>query len=80
LRFIKFPLLLLADALGFLGIAIGFYFISVHLFSLKSMGVPYSTFTKQDMKDTFIRYPLYKMNRRPDSIPNKDSVRQGKIK
>jgi hypothetical protein len=80
LRFIKFPLLLLADALGFLGIAIGFYFISVHLFSLKSMGVPYLTYTRQDMKDTFLRYPLYKQNRRPDAVPNEDPIRQGKIK
>jgi hypothetical protein len=70
----------LTDALGFLGIAIGFYIISVDLFSLKSMGVPYFTYSKQDMKDTFVRYPLYKMNRRPDSIPNEDPVRQGKIK
>lgn len=80
LRLIKFPMLVLADALGFLGITIGFYFIAVHLFSLRSMGVPYLTFSRQDMKDTFIRYPLYKQNRRPDAIPNKDPVRQGKIK
>jgi hypothetical protein len=80
IRVIKFFMLVLSDALGFLGIAIGCYFLLVHAFSLKSMGVPYLTFSKQDMKDTFIRFPLYKLNKRPDEIPNKDPIRQGKVK
>lgn len=80
IRILKFPMLILADALGFLGIAIGSYFLLVHLFSLKSMGVPYLSFSKQDMKDTFLRYPIYKHNRRPDSIPNENQIRQGKVK
>ncbi|MDF2673752.1 MAG: spore germination protein [Clostridiales bacterium] len=79
LRVIKFFMLILADALGFLGIAIGCYFLLFHAFSLKSMGVPYLTFSKQDMQDTFIRYPLYSHNKRPDGIPNKNPIRQGKV-
>jgi spore germination protein KA len=80
LRVLKFPILLLAEALGFFGIAIGYFYLMVHIFSLKSMGVPYLTFTKQDMQDTLLRYPLFKMNNRPDSIPNNNPIRQGKTK
>jgi spore germination protein KA len=78
LRVLKFPILILSDALGFLGIAISYSFLVVHVFSLKSMGVPYLTFSKQDMQDTFLRYPLYKQNNRPKSIPNENPIRQGK--
>jgi hypothetical protein len=69
-------MLILADALGFLGIAIGCFFLIVHLFSLKSFNIPYLTFTKHDMEDLFIRAPLWKMNKRPDAIPNNNPVRQ----
>ncbi|WP_163193369.1 spore germination protein [Clostridium thermarum] len=76
LRFLRFPMLILADAAGFLGIAAGGYILAYHLFSLKSFGVPYLTFTISDMKDIFTRSPLWKMNMRPEAIPNKNSVRQ----
>lgn len=79
LRVLKFPILILAEALGFFGIAIGYFYLMIHIFSLKSVGVPYLTFSKQDMQDTFIRYPLYRMNKRPKAIPNNNPVRQGKI-
>jgi spore germination protein KA len=78
LRTLKFPILLLAEALGFFGIAIGYFALMIHILSLKSMGVPYLTFSKQDMQDTLLRYPLYKMNKRPDGIPNNNPIRQGK--
>ncbi len=43
------------------------------------MGVPYFQFKKSDMKDIFIREPLWKMNERPKAIPNKNPVRQRKF-
>ncbi|ACQ52901.1 spore germination protein [Clostridium botulinum] len=76
IRIIKFPILFLTNALGLMGVSIGWFFIVVELCSLDSMGVPYLQFKKSDMKDTFIRAPLWKMNKRPKAIPNKNPVRQ----
>ncbi|WP_411678645.1 spore germination protein [Clostridium thailandense] len=76
IRILRFPMLILANVMGIFGIAVGWFFILVHLFSLDSLGVPYLEFHKSDMKDTFIRAPLWKMNKRPEGIPNQDPIRQ----
>ncbi|RWZ55309.1 spore germination protein [Halobacillus fulvus] len=69
LRLLTFPLIILAGTLGFVGIVFGFLFILIHLSRLESFGVPYfspvSPLRIKDLKDTFIRVPLYKMNERP---------------
>ncbi|MCT4620648.1 MAG: spore germination protein [Marinisporobacter sp.] len=76
IRFIRFPMLILTNAMGFLGITSGIFFLIVHLFSLESFGVPYLSFESSDLKDIFIRAPLWKMNNRPKSIPNSNPIRQ----
>ncbi|EJO5348462.1 spore germination protein [Clostridium botulinum] len=76
IRILKFPILFLTNALGIIGVAIGCFFVLVELCSLDSMGVPYFQFKKSDMKDIFIRAPLWKMNKRPKAIPNKNPIRQ----
>ncbi len=76
IRILKFPILFLTNALGIIGVSIGWFFILVELCSLDSMGVPYLQFKKSDMQDTFMRAPLWKMNKRPKAIPNKNPVRQ----
>jgi len=76
IRILRFPMLMLANIMGIFGIAIGWFLILVHLSSLDSLGVPYFEFHKSDLKDTFIRAPLWKMNKRPEGIPNQDSIRQ----
>jgi len=76
IRILRFPMLILANIMGIFGIAIGWFLILVHLSSLDSLGVPYFEFHKGDLKDTFIRAPLWKMNKRPEGIPNQDSIRQ----
>lgn len=76
IRFIRFPMLFLANTLGFMGIAGGWFFLIVHLNSLESFKVPYISNKSSDVKDIFIRVPLWKMNKRPESIPNNDLVRQ----
>ncbi len=76
IRFIKFPMLLVTNALGVLGVTIGWFFILVELCSLDSIGVPYLQFKKSDMKDMLIRAPLWKMDKRPESIPNQNPIRQ----
>lgn len=75
-RFLKFPMLIMAYGLGIFGIAIGWYLIFVYLCSIEYFGVPYFLFTKSNMKDQFIRAPLWKMNERPDGLPIKQATRE----
>jgi hypothetical protein len=76
IRFIRFPMLILTNAMGFLGITCGIFFLIVHLFSLESFGIPYVSIESNDLKDIFIRAPLWEMNTRPESIPNNNPIRQ----
>lgn len=76
IRILRFPMLILADVMGIFGIAVGWFFILVHLSSMESFGVPYFEFYGGDLKDTFIRAPLWKMNKRPEAIPNKNPIRE----
>lgn len=76
IRILRFPMLILANIMGIFGIAVGWFVIMVHLFSLDSFGVPYLEFHKEDMKDIFVRAPLWRMNERPKSIPNTNPIRQ----
>ncbi|GAA0179783.1 spore germination protein [Clostridium sediminicola] len=76
IRVLRFPMLILTNAMGFLGITGGMFFLIIHLFSLESFGVPYVSIKNSDLKDIFIRAPLWKMNKRPESIPNNNQVRQ----
>lgn len=76
-RLLRFPLLFLTNFLGAFGLIAGLYLLSVHVLSLDSFGVPYFTLDKYgDLKDTLVRTPLWKMNKRPEGIPNSNPVRQ----
>jgi hypothetical protein len=75
LRFLRFPMLILADVLGVFGITIGWFILLVHLLSLDSFGVPYLTVNK-GFQDKFLRSPLWKFNNRGEGIPHKDNIRQ----
>lgn len=77
IRLLRFPILLLSNFFGVLGIIAGGYILIVHLYSLDSFGVPYCSLNKyKDFKDILYRAPLWKMNNRPESIPNNNAVRQ----
>lgn len=76
IRTLRFPMLILANMMGILGIAVGWFFILAHISTLDSFGVPYFDLRKEDLKDTFIRGPMWKMNKRPTVIPNNDPTRQ----
>ncbi|MCY6355252.1 spore germination protein [Clostridium sp. ZS2-4] len=76
IRLVEYPMLLLANYMGIFGIGIGWFLLIVHLCSLDSFGVPYLQFNKNDIKDMFIRAPLWKLNKRPESLPNINPVRQ----
>lgn len=76
IRFLSYPMLVLANWLGALGIVIECFFVLAYLCSLENFGVPYFSFHRKDLKDIFIRSPIWKMNERPEAIPHNDPVRQ----
>jgi spore germination protein KA len=68
-RLLRFPIILLAGTMGFIGIILGIIVIVVHLCTLRSFGVPYLaplvTAQAAELKDVIIRAPWWKMDRRP---------------
>lgn len=76
IRFLRFPMLILANAMGIFGISLGWFLIFVHLVSLDSYGVPYLSLNRSDLEDFMVISPLWEMYRRPSGIPNKDDIRR----
>ncbi|WP_054949067.1 spore germination protein [Numidum massiliense] len=75
-RLLGFPLMLAAATFGLLGIVFGFMVMFIHLCKLEPFGSPYfaplAPLRAQDIKDTFMRVPLWLMNTRPlDSRPQR---------
>lgn len=69
LTFLRLGLLLLASILGIYGYIFGMLAMIIHLFSLRSFGVPFmgdlTSFHMQSLKDTVIRAPAWYMRYRP---------------
>ena len=76
IRFLTYPMIIIANWFGSLGLVSGWFLIIAYLCSLENFRVPYFQFHKNDMKDTFIRAPIWKMNKRPEAIPHNDNIRQ----
>ncbi len=68
-RFLRFPLLVLAGVLGLYGLLCGLLAILVHLAALRSFGVPYlspvAPLSLSGLKDTVVRAPWWAMRYRP---------------
>lgn len=81
-RLLRFPMMLMAAMFGIIGLVIGFMTIVAHLVSLESLRTPYGSplapFRWSDMKDTFVRFPLRSMRRRPKSTRAIQDVRVGR--
>ncbi len=77
---LRIILLLLAGFMGGFGILIGLLGLMVHMASLRSFGTPYlspiAPLSIGDLKDSFIRSPLWMMNKRPKGIAFNSSKRQ----
>lgn len=81
-RMLRFPLMIIASTFGYVGIAIGFMILFIHLCKLESFGAPYlapfAPFRVKDMKDVIFRFPIWKLNGRPhDAHPkryNQESI------
>ncbi|MGG3470661.1 spore germination protein [Neobacillus pocheonensis] len=80
-RLIRFVMMGLATILGFYGIMLGLMFMSIHLCSLRSFGVPYmmpiAPFNARNQQDVFIRFPIWAMKNRPMFISKENVVRAG---
>jgi len=85
MRLLGFPTMIMASILGFFGITLSLMLIFMHMCKLKSFGMPYfspmAPFRKEDIKDTFMRLPIWKQNtRQTDALPQKlDRQRISKV-
>ncbi|BFH69794.1 spore germination protein [Paenibacillus dendritiformis] len=81
IRFLRFPMMLVAFMYGFIGIVCGAMILLSHLCSLTSLGTAYGSplapVRYADLKDTFLRFPLWAMKTRPTGPGPKQLKRQG---
>jgi len=79
IRLIRLFLIILAATFGAFGVTLGWLIIIIHLCKLESFGVPYfaplAPTRFKDLKDLYIRVPIWAMKDRPVSIPSKDKKR-----
>ena len=78
---IRFSLVILAGFLGAFGITIGLLIVLVHMVSLRSFGVPFSSpIAPMDLRDivqdVVVRLPRWAMLTRPESIDGQNRTRQ----
>lgn len=80
-RLLRLIMIAMAASFGLFGLSIGWLLLLAHLADLDSLGIPYlaplAPTRYGDLKDTLFRTFLWKMNRRPESIPSQDKKRQG---
>ncbi len=83
-RLIRFPMMVISSIFGIIGIMVGMTIIIIHLLSLESLGVPYSSPVSplriSDLKDAFIRFPLKVIKKRPLSLQPKQVNQQGDMR
>lgn len=69
IRLVRMPLLLLSGTLGVFGFIMGTSILALHLCSLRSFGVPFlspvAPLRRMEQQDTLVRFPTWKLNRRP---------------
>jgi spore germination protein KA len=82
LRMLRFPMMILAGMFGLYGIMLFLIVILIHLASLKSFGVPYTTpfspMSLRGMKDLILRASFTSMRERPKMFHPKDDIRVGR--
>lgn len=80
-RILRFPFVILAGTLGFLGIMFGIIGLAIHLCSLRSFGLPYlapiAPLEGKELKDTVIRTPWWMLKTRPRLTGEANLIRQG---
>lgn len=72
IRFLRFPVIILASLWGSIGLFFGICFILIHITRLKSIGNPYTVplypLRPKDLKDSFIRSNYEITNKRPSYL------------
>uniref|UniRef100_UPI001D140E92 spore germination protein n=1 Tax=Alkalihalobacillus deserti TaxID=2879466 RepID=UPI001D140E92 len=80
IRMLRFGMMALAGTFGLIGIMFGLILLCIHLCTLRSFGVPYTSpaapFNLQDQKDVFFRLPWWGMFARPHLISQNDTIRE----
>ncbi|MCM0647862.1 spore germination protein [Clostridium swellfunianum] len=80
LAYIRFGLLVLGGLGGMVGLTCGLIAIIMHLLSLRSFGVPFlapvGPLRPKELKDIFIRAPLWSLKKMPKTITWRDSTRR----
>jgi len=80
IRLLRFPIMILASMFGIVGIVIGAMALVAHFVSIESMGTPYGSplapFKFSQMKDVFVRFPVWAMLKRPKSATPVQTIRQ----
>ncbi|WP_430787617.1 spore germination protein [Virgibacillus flavescens] len=82
LRILTYPMMIMATTFGFVGVTFGFMIMIIHLCKLESFGTPYlapvAPLHFKDLKDTFVRLPLWMFNSRPKDAQPQAAKRQSK--
>lgn len=80
IRLLRFPIMILASLFGIVGIVIGASALIAHFVAMESLGVPYGTplapWRFSEMKDVFVRLPIWTMLKRPKSTMALQTTRQ----
>ncbi|WHY00240.1 spore germination protein [Neobacillus sp. DY30] len=83
-RLLGFPIMIAATLFGFFGIVFVLMLLFMHLCKLDSFGSPYfsplAPFKKEEIKDTFIRLPFWKLNTRPTDAKPAYANQQGRTR
>jgi spore germination protein KA len=83
-RLLGFPTMIAATLFGFFGIVFVLMLIFMHLSKLDSFGTPYfspfAPFKKEELKDSIIRLPLWKLNTRPTDAKPAYANQQGRAR
>ena len=74
---LRIIMMIIAATLGGYGLALGMLGLLIHLASLKSFGVDFLTtvIPSTDLKDSFVRAPLWAMVRRPIALAGRNRIR-----
>ncbi len=80
IRASRFFFMFMAAFFGLYGILMGLILLVLHLASIRSFGIPYlapyAPFNLSEQKDSIIKYPLWKIGRRPKLYNSKNINRQ----
>lgn len=83
-RLLRFPMMILASGLGFIGIVFGLMILFIHLCELESFGSPYfspiAPFHWKDLKDAIVRLPIWKLRNRPADVQTEDTNQSFNLK